>query len=94
VLPCYPTPDPKAGKSQVGEPQARDPNLVPEPMLPVADEAGAPRPIGPERLRALREAILSGAYPGEAEVTDGLASLFRKPGPPPGGSPPPPRLSS
>ena len=63
-------------------------------MLPTADETGAPRPIGPERLRALREAILSGAYPGEAEVTDGLASLFRKSAPPPGGKPPAPEKSS
>ena len=47
------------------------------PDLPVDD--GAPvRPIGPERLRALREAILSGAYPLEAAVQSGLTQLFRE----------------
>jgi hypothetical protein len=47
------------------------------PDLPVDD--GAPvRPIGPERLRALREAILSGAYPLDAAVESGLTQLFRE----------------
>ena len=114
MLPCYPTPNPQAGTSKVGQPQAGDPNpatapmlpatsmlpsapmlpatsmLPSAPMLPAADDAAAPQPIGPERLRALREAILSGAYPGEVAVTDGLTSLLRKPGPRSGESAPPP----
>ncbi|MDA1195874.1 MAG: hypothetical protein O2894_11905 [Planctomycetota bacterium] len=35
------------------------------------------RPIGPERLRALREAIRSGTYPNDAQVLGGLTRLLR-----------------
>lgn len=35
------------------------------------------RPIGPERLQALREAIRNGTYPTEADVVGGLQRLFR-----------------
>jgi hypothetical protein len=35
------------------------------------------RPIGPERLRALREAIRNGTYPTEADVLGGLQRMFR-----------------
>lgn len=51
--------------------------------VPHAADDLPPRPIGPERLRALREAILNGTYPMEAAVTQGLISLFRSPAPPP-----------
>lgn len=57
----------------------------PEPQskavpVPAADDA-APRPIGPERLRALREAILNGTYPSADVVSSSLVQLFRQPGP-------------
>jgi hypothetical protein len=52
------------------------PDPLHTPDLPVDD--GAPRPIGPERLRALREAILSGAYPLDSAVQSGLTQLFRE----------------
>jgi hypothetical protein len=76
VLPCYPTPDPKAAATA--------------PVPPAADDGQAPRPIGPERLRALREAILNGTYPTEAAVASWLTSLFRQPPPPPQGDAPKP----
>jgi anti-sigma28 factor (negative regulator of flagellin synthesis) len=34
------------------------------------------RPIGPERLRALREAIRDGSYPTDAEVLGGLERML------------------
>ena len=34
------------------------------------------QPIGPERLRALREAIRNGTYPTEADVLGGLARML------------------
>lgn len=43
-------------------------------------EARAPKdplePIGPERLKALREAIRNGTYPSEEQVLGGLERLF------------------
>lgn len=36
-----------------------------------------PQPIGPERLRALREAIRSGQYPSQDDVRTGLVRMFR-----------------
>jgi len=38
-----------------------------------------PRPIGPERLLALREAIESGNYPSDKDVMGGLVRMFRRP---------------
>ncbi len=38
-----------------------------------------PRPIGPSRLRALREAIESGAFPTEADISSGLERMFMMP---------------
>lgn len=35
-----------------------------------------PRPIGPERLRALRERIERGEYPSEDDVAGGLFEMF------------------
>lgn len=44
---------------------------------PPAGDAKAPLgPIGPERLRALREAIENGTYPTEADVLGGLDRLL------------------
>ena len=34
-------------------------------------------PIGPERLKALREAIQNGTYPSDEHVLGGLARLFK-----------------
>lgn len=39
-----------------------------------ADEAL--RPVGPERMRELREAIRDGTYPSEADVLGGLQRLL------------------
>lgn len=60
-----------------------DPQVPPHvPSLGLSpDESAPPRPIGPERLRALREAILNGTYPLEAAVLSGLSTLFRQGGP-------------
>lgn len=58
-------------------------NVHPSPP-PAPDDNAPPRPIGPERLRALREAILSGTYPLDQAATQGLTSLFRGPKAPSG----------
>jgi hypothetical protein len=67
---------------------SQDPKALPVPPSPAAPQSGnlshaedpaVPRPIGPERLRALREAILNGTYPTESAVTGGLTQLFRQP---------------
>ncbi len=38
-----------------------------------------PRPIGPSRLRALRESIESGAFPTEEDISSGLERMFMLP---------------
>jgi|GEM_PF-5288614 len=38
-----------------------------------------PKPIGPEAMRALREAIRSGRYPSDDVVRRGLERLIRRP---------------
>ena len=38
-----------------------------------------PRPIGPSRLRALRQAIESGAFPTEEDISSGLERMFTMP---------------
>jgi len=38
-----------------------------------------PKPIGPEAMKALREAIRSGKYPSEDVVRRGLERLIRRP---------------
>ena len=43
-----------------------------------------PRPIGPSRLRALREAIESGAFPTEEDISSGLERMFMLPPEEPG----------
>lgn len=52
---------------------------------PRADGAALPpvakkpmKPIGPAALKALREAIRSGAYPSDAVVRDGIERLIRR----------------
>ncbi len=40
-------------------------------------------PIGPEKLRRLRESILNGSYPLDAAVIGGLAKMFLGPDGPP-----------
>ena len=49
------------------------------PPEPMAIGQGPPRPIGPEALKALREAIKSGKYPSDAVVVRGLVRMIRKP---------------
>ncbi|MHC5009456.1 MAG: hypothetical protein ACYTG6_00725 [Planctomycetota bacterium] len=44
-----------------------------------AAEGDELRPIGPKRLKALREAIRKGTYPRDADVAGGLARMFGKP---------------
>lgn len=39
------------------------------------------KPIGPERLRALREAIRNGTYPSDAHVESGLLRMIARPVP-------------
>ena len=55
---------------------------------PVASSAAggkdALEPIGPERLRALREAIENGTYPTEEDVLGGLDRLLESPNAPHG----------
>ena len=43
---------------------------------PLETAEDALRPIGPERLRELREAIRNGTYPTEADVLGGLERLL------------------
>ena len=50
---------------------------------PAPDDRDVPRPIGPERLKAIREAIRNGTYPSDADVVGGLVRMFRKPESPP-----------
>lgn len=41
-----------------------------------SERTDALRPIGPERLRELREAIRNGTYPTEADVLGGLERML------------------
>jgi hypothetical protein len=56
---------------------------VPPAPPSISEAPDIPRPIGPERLRALREAIRNGTYPTDADVLSGLVRLFGKPEDPP-----------
>jgi hypothetical protein len=74
--PKPPSPGPDSGGSPgYGE----GPGGKPEPQVPTAFADDRPRPIGPERLKALREAIRNGTYPTDRAVQSGLLRLFRKP---------------
>jgi hypothetical protein len=55
-----------------------------EPAEAATPPADAPRPIGMDRLRALREAIRNGAYPTSADVVGGLVRMFGEPDAVPG----------
>ncbi len=44
-----------------------------------APPADAPKPIGMDRLRALREAIRNGTYPTQADVVGGIVRMFGEP---------------
>jgi hypothetical protein len=71
--------------AQVRDDAARERWAPPAPRGP----ADAPRPIGPERLRALREAIEKGTYPNDRVVVSGLVRMFRpRSSPPARGTPP------
>lgn len=45
------------------------------PPLP-GDDGGELRPIGPQRLRELRERIRNGTYPTDQDVEAGLRRMF------------------
>jgi hypothetical protein len=49
------------------------------PAIPGRFHGGRPRPIGPEALKALREAIRNGTYPTDGAVESGILRMFRKP---------------
>jgi hypothetical protein len=57
---------PDVGDARRLEPSAQPPKDV-------------PRPIGPEALRALRDAIRNGTYPSDSDVMGGLVRMFREP---------------
>ena len=58
------------------EPSSSVPPALPTPATPLAHNP--PRPIGPEALKRLREAIQSGEYPSDSVVRDGLERLIRR----------------
>ena len=75
VLPTSKTPRNVAPEAKTGQiPVAAVTASTPPP------EATGPKdplePIGPERLKALREAIQNGTYPSDEHVMGGLARLF------------------
>jgi len=57
-----------SGHASVGR-DVPTPSTLPEPADPL-------RPIGPERLQALREAIRNGTYPTAADVLGGVERLL------------------
>jgi len=57
--------------------EARTPPPLPTPATPLAHNP--PRPIGPDALKRIREAIQSGEYPSDAVVRSGLERLIRRP---------------
>ena len=84
-----PAPHPKASTNPVppGKADAQHSTGTPEPKAPAAPPVAPgdafahkpPKPIGPEALKALREAIKSGKYPSDAAVRSGLERLIRRP---------------
>jgi hypothetical protein len=66
-----------ATEREVVSPEAVAVPALPTPATPLADNP--PRPIGPEALRRLREAIQSGEYPNDTAVRAGLERLIRRP---------------
>ena len=63
------------------EPDASVDEVVADVAEPSTGEGprDVPTPIGPERLRQLREAIENGTYPNDEDVTRGLDQLFTRP---------------
>ena len=87
-----PAPHPKASTSSTapstsdGRPAAAPagaPGSTPGVTPPAAPSGPfahkPPKPIGPEALKALREAIKSGKYPSDDAVRSGLERLIRRP---------------
>ncbi|MFO0932491.1 MAG: hypothetical protein U1E39_07250 [Planctomycetota bacterium] len=71
----------KAASERTGAPR------TPPAAAPAGDDAASAlppvakkpmKPIGPAALKALREAIRSGAYPSDAVVRDGIERLIRR----------------
>jgi hypothetical protein len=60
-----------------GGPGASEASAAPPIPLPFA--GARPHPIGPEAMKALREAIRNGTYPTDRAVESGLLRMFRKP---------------
>lgn len=84
-MPRLPSQDPKAAAATPSSGHGAHPHGAPV----AGEDQPVPRPIGPERLRALREAILNGTYPTDSAVTGGLTKLFRQPAPAPSHPMPP-----
>jgi 16S rRNA (guanine966-N2)-methyltransferase len=76
----HPAPEPKAGTS-LARGAGADPALASHgagaPGEGPAPERRRLRPIGPEALKALRDAIRSGKYPPEDAVVGGLVRMMR-----------------
>ena len=71
AVPAVPAPqaaDAAATDAAASDPAAELPPVARKPM----------KPIGPAALKALREAIRSGAYPSDAVVRDGIERLIRR----------------
>lgn len=71
AVPAVPAPqaaDAAATVAASSDPAAELPPVARKPM----------KPIGPAALKALREAIRSGAYPSDAVVRDGIERLIRR----------------
>jgi hypothetical protein len=66
-----PTPPPAVDETQAAKPASRPPKAPLPADRPL-------EPIGPGKLRALREAIRSGQYPSEDVVRAGLERMIRK----------------
>lgn len=80
VTPHDPHPTPDADESRI---ETQD-EVVAETLSAAAEQEAAvlegprdvPRPIGPERLRALRARIEGGEYPSPDDVAGGLFEMF------------------
>jgi hypothetical protein len=74
-----PVPDSKtARRTTPGAAKAPETAVPLSPLPPDPNGHRPPRPIGPEALRALREAIRNGTYPSDAAVMAGLERLIRR----------------
>lgn len=80
VSPHDPFPTPDADPAQVQD-DVVDSSVAEGAQEMAADLDGprdVPRPIGPERLKALRAAIEGGSYPSDDDVAGGLLEIFRR----------------